>query len=180
MIYSLPNILTYVRIALIPVVVAAFYMDGRTSHLVASGLFLVASITDYLDGWLARLWQQESSLGRFLDPIADKLLVAAALMMLVHFERADVIPAILILCREIMVSGLREFLAEIKVSVPVSRLAKVKTGVQMTAIFLLLLGAKGSGFHIVETLGSIALWIAAVLTVVTGYAYLKAGVAHMK
>jgi CDP-diacylglycerol--glycerol-3-phosphate 3-phosphatidyltransferase len=177
--YSVPNLLTYFRILLIPVVVAAFYMDGRMAHWAAAALFAAASITDYLDGFLARAWKQESSLGRFLDPIADKLLVAAVIIMLVHFRRADVIPGILIVCREMLVSGLREFLAEIQVRVSVSKLAKVKTAVQMLAIFLLLLGSKGSGLPFVDTLGRVSLWLAAALTIITGYAYLRAGLKHM-
>ncbi|MFN7095300.1 MAG: CDP-alcohol phosphatidyltransferase family protein, partial [Burkholderiales bacterium] len=117
--------------------------------------------------------------GRFLDPIADKLLIAAAIIMLVHFRQADVLPSLAIICREILVSGLREFLAELNVSMPVSRLAKLKTAVQMTAIFLLLLGAKGSGLAFVHILGTIALWIAAILTIITGYVYFRAGLTHM-
>jgi cardiolipin synthase len=188
----LPNILTISRIVIIPILIASFYIEGRMYHWVAASLFMIASITDFFDGYFARLWKVQSNLGRFLDPIADKLLVAAAILMLVHFQdigRLGIIPAIAILCREIAVSGLREFLAEINVSVPVSNLAKIKTGVQMTAIFLLLLGVEGPSFAEVETitkitltelLGRILLWISAVLTLITGYAYLKAGVQHMK
>jgi cardiolipin synthase len=188
---NLPNILTISRIVIIPVLIASFYIEGRTYHLVAASLFMLASITDFFDGYFARLWKVQSNLGRFLDPIADKLLVAAAIVMLVHFQDIGdfgVIPAIAILCREIAVSGLREFLAEIHVSVPVSNLAKIKTGVQMIAIFLLLLGVEGPSFEEVETItkitltelvGRIFLWISAVLTLITGYAYLKAGIKHM-
>lgn len=189
---NLPNILTISRIAIIPILIASFYIEGRMYHWVAAGLFMLASITDFFDGYLARLLKAQSSLGRFLDPIADKLLVAAAILMLVHFDdigRYDIIPAIAILCREILVSGLREFLAETDVSVPVSNLAKIKTGVQMLAIFLLLWGVEGPSFVEVETiteitltelLGRICLWVAAALTLITGYAYLKAGILHMK
>ncbi|NDF12890.1 MAG: CDP-diacylglycerol--glycerol-3-phosphate 3-phosphatidyltransferase [Proteobacteria bacterium] len=176
---SLPNLLTISRIIIIPIVVAAFYIEGKMAHWVAASLFAYASVTDYVDGYLARLWHQESSLGRFLDPIADKLLIAAALLMLVKTGRADVIPAILIVCREILVSGLREFLAELRISVPVSRLAKIKTAVQMLALFLLLLGSRGSGYDWMDGFANGVLWIAAALTIVTGYAYLKAGAKHM-
>lgn len=188
---NLPNMLTLSRIAIVPVLIASFYIEGRLYHWVAAGLFLLASVTDFFDGYLARMLKAQSKLGQFLDPVADKLLVAAAILMLVHFEgigRYDIIPAIAILSREIMVSGLREFLAEINVSVPVTNLAKIKTGVQMSAITLLLLGVEGPSFEEVETLtevtlteflGRTLLWVAAVLTLITGYAYLKAGLKHM-
>jgi CDP-diacylglycerol--glycerol-3-phosphate 3-phosphatidyltransferase len=187
----LPNILTVSRIVIIPILIASFYIEGKMYHFVAASLFMLASITDFFDGYFARLWKVQSNLGRFLDPIADKLLVAAAILMLVHFQyvgKFGIIPAIAILCREIAVSGLREFLAEVRVSVPVSNLAKIKTGFQMTAIFLLLLGIEGPSFEQVETitkitltelLGQIFLWISAVLTIITGYAYFKAGIKHM-
>lgn len=189
---NLPNILTISRIIIIPILIASFYIEGKLYHYVAAGLFLLASVTDYFDGYLARSLNAVSPFGRFLDPIADKLLVAAAIIMLVHFDdigKYDVIPAIAILSREIMVSGLREFLAEIRVSLPVTTLAKIKTGVQMTAIFLLLLGTEGPNIAEVQTvteitltelLGRILLWVAAMLTLITGYAYLKSGLAHMK
>lgn len=189
---NLPNILTISRIVIIPVLIASFYIEGRMYHWVAASLFMLASVTDFFDGYLARLLKAQSNLGRFLDPIADKLLVASAILMLVHFDgigRFDIIPAIAILCREIMVSGLREFLAQINVSVPVSNLAKIKTGVQMVAIFLLLLGVEGPSIEQVEHItelnltvfaGRILLWLAAILTVITGYAYFKAGISHMK
>jgi len=175
----LPNILTLSRIVVIPVFVLFFYIEGHFSQQVAAWLFAAASITDFIDGWLARKWKVQSKLGRFLDPIADKLLVATAIIMLVKIDRADVIPAILILCREILVSGLREFLAELNVSVPVSRLAKVKTGVQMVALFSLILTSDLGDKDIYVLLGRAALWIASVLTIITGYAYLKAGLKHM-
>jgi len=189
---NLPNILTISRIIIIPILIASFFIEGKLYHWVAAGLFLLASITDFFDGYLARKFHATSPLGRFLDPIADKLLVATAILLLVQFDdigRYDIIPAIAILCREILVSGLREFLAEINVSLPVTRLAKFKTAIQMTAIFLLLLGTEGPSFHEVEALtevtlteliGRILFWLAAVMTVMTGYAYLKAGLKHMK
>ena len=183
---TLPNILTLSRIIIIPILVASFYsnrwfseVDAQMAHWIAAGLFAAASITDFFDGYLARIWKVESKLGQFLDPIADKLLVVTAIVMLVHFDRAHIIPSLTILCREILVSGLREFLGQINVGVPVSKLAKVKTGVQMLALFLLILGTEGSGEEITKYIGNIALWIAAGLTLVTGYAYLKSGLKHM-
>ncbi|MCB2081214.1 MAG: CDP-diacylglycerol--glycerol-3-phosphate 3-phosphatidyltransferase [Rickettsiales bacterium] len=179
MYHAIPNWLTFSRILVLPVLVASFYIDRSISHWVAAGLFAFASITDFFDGYLARRWKSQSSLGRFLDPIADKLLVVTALMMLVHTSVAMVVPSMLIVCREIMVSGLREFLAELNVGVPVSRLAKMKTGMQMLAIFLLLLGDRGADWQYTELVGNLVLWLSAILTLVTGYAYLKAGLLHM-
>jgi CDP-diacylglycerol--glycerol-3-phosphate 3-phosphatidyltransferase len=180
MLRIIPNILTISRILIIPIIISCFYFENSVfAHKLAATLFLIAGATDFLDGYLARAWSIQSRLGRFLDPIADKLLVGAVILMLVHLHRADVFPAIAIICREILVSGLREFLAELNVSMPVSKLAKVKTAVQMIAIFLLLLGSKGSGFEYTDMIASIALWIAAALTIFTGYAYLKAGLKHM-
>jgi cardiolipin synthase (CMP-forming) len=179
MLRNLPNILTLSRIVVIPLLVASFYLPGALGYQLTAGLFLLAGITDFFDGYLARAWSIQSRLGQFLDPIADKLLVGATILMLVHFGRADIFPALAIICREIMVSGLREFLAELRISMPVSELAKVKTAVQMTAIFLLLLGSKGSSIGMVDIIGQIALWLAAALTLFTGYAYLRAGLKHM-
>lgn len=179
MIKNLPNLLTLSRILVIPLLVASFYIEGALSHEIAAGLFLLASVTDFLDGYLARAWSIQSRLGRFLDPIADKLLVGASIMILVHRGNADILPALAIICREILVSGLREFLAELRIGMPVSSMAKLKTAVQMGAIFLLLLGKEGSGIELTDLIGKIALWFAAALTLFTGYAYLKAGLKHM-
>lgn len=182
MIRSLPNLLTLSRIIVIPVFIVAFYLPSPLSHWIASTLFLIASITDFIDGYLARAWKVQSNLGRFLDPIADKLLVATAIMLLTYFDgvgKYDLIPAIAIVCREILVSGLREFLAELKEKLPVSKLGKVKTAVQMTALYLLILGSDGSGIAITDLLGRISLWIAALLTLQSGYIYLRAGLKHM-
>ena len=188
---QIPNILTFFRIMIIPILIASFYIDDRLYHWVAAGLFLIASITDFFDGYLARALKAQSNFGSFLDPIADKLLVSAAILMLVHFDhigRYDIIPAIAILSREIMVSGLREFLAKLNVSVPVTNLAKVKTALQMVAIFLLLLGVEGPTIieveeitetNLTEFLGKILLWFSAILTLITGYAYLKSGIKHI-
>jgi cardiolipin synthase (CMP-forming) len=183
---DIPNYLTYFRIAVIPALVGCFYIGGAWGCWLSALLFALAGITDWLDGYAARIWEAQSNIGRFLDPIADKLLVATALMLLVGEHRVGIaqgqammIPAIAIVCREILVSGLREYLAEIRIGVPVSRLAKWKTGVQMGAIFLLLLGPGGPDWLHAGWLGNILLWAAALLTLVTGYAYLKVGLRHM-
>lgn len=180
MIKDLPNFLTVLRIALIPVLVAAFYIENKFAQFIVAGIFIFASITDYIDGFLARLWKVQSNFGRVLDPIADKMLVASTLVMMVNKNIAHVIPIIVILCREILVSGMRQYLAElkVKVSLPVSRLAKSKTATQMIAIIILLLGKEGTGISYAEEIGNIAIWLAAALTVITGYAYLKEGIKH--
>lgn len=180
---NLPNALTLSRIAAIPVVVATFYMSGAYANWLACVMFTLACVTDWLDGHFARAWQQHSELGRFLDPIADKLLVVAALFMLVAMNRVSqwsVLPGLVILSREILVSGLREFLAGLQVGLPVSRLAKWKTGIQMTAIGVLLVGDAGPPSIPVQAIGEALLWVAALLTLVTGYDYLRAGLPHMR
>ena len=179
---SLPNLLTLSRILAIPVVIATFYLDGDWARWFGCVLFTAAALTDWLDGHVARRWSQQSELGRFLDPIADKLLVAATLLMLTAFERLPagaLLPALVILCREILVSGLREYLAELRVGLPVSRLAKWKTAIQMTAIGFLIVGEAGPARIPVEEIGAVLLWSAALLTLVTGYDYLRAGLSHM-
>jgi cardiolipin synthase (CMP-forming) len=174
-----PNILTVGRIGCVPIVVAMFYLDGDWPRWVTCAVFTVAATTDYVDGYLARNWQQQSLFGRWLDPVADKLLVAAAVVMLVGFDRAPVVPSLIIVLREITVSGLREYMAEVSVGLPVSRLAKWKTAVQMTAIGFLLVGGAGPAWLPVEAIGWCGLWIAAILTLVTGWDYLQAGLRHM-
>jgi len=179
---SLPNLLTLSRILVIPVVIATFYVQGDCARWFACALFSAAGVTDWLDGHMARRWAQQSELGRFLDPIADKLLVAATLFMLVATDRLSsgaVLPALVILCREILVSGLREYLAELRVGLPVSRLAKWKTGIQMVAIGVLIVGDAGPAFVPVAAIGEMLLWVAALLTLMTGYDYLRLGLAHM-
>jgi cardiolipin synthase len=180
---SLPNLLTLSRILAIPIVVASFYVSGDSARWFACALFSAAGVTDWLDGHMARRWSQQSELGRFLDPIADKLLVAATLFMLVAKGRLStewtLLPALVILCREILVSGLREYLAELRVGLPVSKLAKWKTAIQMVAIGVLIVGNAGPRFLPVEWIGEVLLWVAALLTLVTGYDYLRAGLTHM-
>lgn len=180
---SLPNILTYGRIAVVPVLVAClFFSDSDTARWTAFGIFVAASFTDWLDGYLARIWEQQSSLGRMLDPIADKLLVGAVLLVLVHdntISGASLWAAVIILCREILVSGLREYLAELNVKVHVTQLAKWKTTFQFISLAALLAGPAGDKLvpGITEA-GIVLFWIAALLTLVTGYDYLKAGIRH--
>jgi cardiolipin synthase (CMP-forming) len=180
---SLPNLLTLSRILAVPLVVGCFYVPGDYARWFACALFSAAGFTDWLDGHMARRWAQQSELGRFLDPIADKLLVAATLFMLVAKDRFStewsLLPALVILCREILVSGLREYLAGLRVGMPVSRLAKWKTAIQMVAIGVLIVGDAGPAFLPVTAIGELLLWLAALLTLMTGYDYLRAGLAHM-
>ncbi|MES2215195.1 MAG: CDP-diacylglycerol--glycerol-3-phosphate 3-phosphatidyltransferase [Pseudomonadota bacterium] len=171
---NLPNILTMLRIAVIPIIVLTFYFDDVIfAHRLGAGLFALACFTDFLDGYLARKFNIQSDFGTMLDPVADKLLVGSVLIMLVKYGRAQEIPSLLIMAREFLVAGLRDFLAQIRVSVPVSNLAKAKTAVQMIALMLLMLGSKGSGFVYMDLIGQICLWVAAILTLVTGYSYCK-------
>ena len=178
---NLPNLLTVSRIVLIPFVVCAMLFENSVfGHRLAAALFLYACITDFFDGYLARIFSVQSKLGTFLDPIADKLLVGSVIVVLVHYGRADLFPAIAIIGREILVSGLREFLSGLRVSVPVSKLSKVKTFLQMAAIFILLLGNKGSNLDFMDQMGNVALWIAACLTLITGYVYLRVSCKYFK
>lgn len=184
MIFNIPNILTFSRILAIPVVVGLVFIDPPIGNWLAFSVYASACITDFFDGYFARAWHQQSKLGRFLDPIADKLLVAAVLLMLVGIDRVSgltVIPAAIILCREILVSGLREFLAGVHVSLPVSRLAKWKTTLQLIALGFLLVGEAGPDFGPFTTLqiGTHGLWIAAGITLITGLDYLVAGLRHI-
>jgi CDP-diacylglycerol--glycerol-3-phosphate 3-phosphatidyltransferase/cardiolipin synthase len=179
--FSLPNILTYGRVLAVPIVVGfLFWPHDVWMRWCALALYVLAGITDFLDGYLARAWALQSSLGRMLDPIADKLLVSAVLLMLVADRTItswSLWAAIVILCREILVSGLREHLAELKVSVPVSRVAKWKTAVQLVAIGFLLAGPAGERVLPGATqIGLALLWAAAVLTLYTGWDYMKSGV----
>jgi cardiolipin synthase (CMP-forming) len=185
---TLPNILTYARIAAIPVVIGCIFAQSILGgplalRWVALAVFIAAAITDFLDGHFARIWDQSSAFGRMLDPIADKLLVASCLLMLA----ADGIihgwtlwAAIVILCREILVSGLREYLAALRVSVPVTKLAKWKTTVQLIAIGFLLAGEAGDEVLPITTqAGLVLLWVSALVTIYTGYDYFRAGIHHL-
>lgn len=181
--WTIPNILTLSRIAIIPLLVACFFLKQPLGSHIAFILFVVASLTDFFDGYLARATGSVSAIGRFLDPIADKLMVGAVLMGLTAvgwIDGVNVIAAVVILCREILVSGLREFLAELKVSVPVTFLAKWKTAIQMGALASLTWTAGAPAFGLpAQEVGIVALWVAAALTLYTGYDYLKAGLKHM-
>lgn len=182
MTYNLANILTLSRIAAIPLLIGLLYINGTGGAWAAWAVFTAAGITDWLDGYIARTRAEESDLGRFLDPIADKLLVAAILMVLVAQRRIEgwsVAGALIILCREILVSGLREYLAGLRVGLPVSRLAKWKTAIQMVAIGTLIVGDAGPSWLPTRLLGELGLAVAAALTLVTGYDYLRAGLRHM-
>jgi cardiolipin synthase len=207
---ALPNLLTYGRIAAVPVVVACMYWQsildgGLWLRWVALAIFIAAGVTDILDGYLARMWGQQSSLGRMLDPIADKLLVSSCLLMLAAEETIrgwSILAAIIILCREILVSGLREYLAELNVRVQVTRLAKWKTTLQLVAVGFLICGEAGDAvvprltvtvptfltagilfgsqvLGAVTFIGIALLWISAVLTLYTGWDYLQAGMHHL-
>ncbi|MBO6815164.1 MAG: CDP-diacylglycerol--glycerol-3-phosphate 3-phosphatidyltransferase [Rhizobiaceae bacterium] len=190
LLFSLPNILTYGRIVAVPLVVLCFYLEGKLqssdfARWSALAIFIVASITDFLDGYIARIWQQTSNIGKMLDPIADKLLVSTCLLLLAADTDKTIAgwslwAAIIILCREILVSGLREYLAELKVSVPVTQLAKWKTTVQMLAIGFLLAGSAGDKIWPYTTEAGLSLlWIAAIITLYTGYDYFRAGLRHI-
>ena len=182
--WSLPNLLTYGRILAIPALVAIlFWPRDDWMRWIALAIYTLAAITDYLDGYIARAWSQQSAIGRMLDPIADKLLVAALLLMLVYTGQIQgwtLWAAIVILCREILVSGLREFLADLKVSVPVSRVAKWKTTAQLFALGFLIAGPAGDKVLPGNTMiGIVLLWAAAGLTIYTGWDYFNAGIRYL-
>jgi len=183
-ILSLPNLLTYLRLAAVPGLVAVmFFLEGSLANWAALGVFAFAGVTDFLDGYIARAWQQQSALGQMLDPIADKLLVGAALLMLVAIGTISgwsIWAAVIILSREILVSGLREFLAGLNVTVTVTQLAKWKTTVQMVALCFLLAGEAGDRLiGGATTVGLSLLWVAALVTLYTGYDYFRAGLKHV-
>lgn len=192
-VWNLPNILTYGRILAVPLVAGlllwterAHAMTGlgvEAARWVALGIYIVAAITDFFDGYLARKWQQQSALGKMLDPIADKVLVAVILLVLCGdqiLRGGHVWAAIIILAREVLVSGLREFLGQLRVSVPVTQIAKWKTTVQLVAIGFLIAGPAGDTLIPgVTWVGVIGLWVAAGLTLYTGYDYFRAGLRHV-
>ena len=183
---KIPNILTIGRIIIVPIFVLAFFLPGFFGDLIPFFLFILASFTDYLDGLLARLFKEESRLGELLDPIADKIIVAAALILLVMngtIKNYEVIAAIIILTREILISGLREFLAKTSVSIQVTSLSKLKTLLQMLSIAILLTGESGNKLinfqdYNAQTIGIILLWLSAFLTLYTGYDYVRKGIDH--
>ena len=184
--FKMPNYLTIGRIIIVPIFVITFYLPGFYGDIIPFALFVIASFTDFLDGLLARMYKEESELGELLDPIADKIIVATALILLVMngtIQSYEVIAAIIILAREILVSGLREFLAKGQIKLPVSNLAKMKTFLQMFAIATLLTGETGNKIvnfqdYNAQTIGIILLWLSAFLTLYTGYEYLRKGIDH--
>jgi CDP-diacylglycerol---glycerol-3-phosphate 3-phosphatidyltransferase len=190
-VFALPNLLTYSRIIAVPVLVVCFYIEGNAIRWLSFAVFLLATLSDFLDGYLARAWRQQSAIGRILDPIADKILVATALLLLVWegtIGSWSLLAAIIILTREIAVAGLREFLRELSVPLPVSRLAKWKTTLQMIAIGILLIGKAGDQLlkvyfndtlGLVTYVGLLLLWVSALITVYTGYDYFRAGLRHV-
>ena len=183
---KIPNILTIGRIIIVPIFVLSFFIPGFFGDLIPFFLFVAASFTDFLDGVLARLFKEESKLGELLDPIADKILVAAALILLVMngtIKNYEVIAAIIILTREILISGLREFLAKGSIKMPVTSLSKLKTFLQMLSIAILLTGESGNKLinfqdYNAQTIGIILLWLSSFLTLYTGYDYMRKGIDH--
>ena len=185
---SLPNLLTLSRILAVPILVFLLWRPAPVDYAITFVLYCIVGITDYFDGYVARAQGRISRLGQFLDPIADKIMVGAVLIMLISSRKANpvpeiaglnIIPALVILLREIIVSGLREFLAELKVSIPVSALAKWKTTLQMVALGALILGGAVPQMEWVHLVGLVCLWLAAALTLLTGYDYLRIGLRHM-
>ena len=184
---KIPNILTIGRIIIVPFFVISFFLPGFYGEVIPFLLFILASFTDFLDGVLARLYKEESKLGELLDPIADKIIVSAALILLVMngtIQNYEVIAAIIILTREILISGLREFLADVQIRIPVSSLAKSKTFIQMVSIAILLTGETGNKVinfedYNAQTVGIILLWLSAFLTLYTGYDYVRKGIEHI-
>jgi CDP-diacylglycerol--glycerol-3-phosphate 3-phosphatidyltransferase/cardiolipin synthase len=185
--FKIPNILTIGRIIIVPFFVVSFFLPGFYGEIIPFLLFILASFTDFLDGLLARLYKEESKLGELLDPIADKIIVSAALILLVMnktIQNYEVIAAIIILTREILISGLREFLSDVQIKIPVSSLAKGKTFIQMFSIAILLTGETGNKIinfedYNAQTVGIILLWLSAFLTLYTGYDYVRKGIEHV-
>ena len=181
-IYTIPNIITFIRIFLIPIILYLMFSENPNIVLLAGVLFIISSISDYFDGYLARTLNQSSRLGTLLDPIADKLLVASVIVVLVDarvITNIHVIPAIVILLREIAISGLREFLAKLNTDMPVSKLAKYKTSFQMVSLSILIISL---GFELNDLLwntGLITLWVAAIITLLSGYNYILKGLKHI-
>lgn len=178
----LPNVLTLSRIFSIPFIIGCFYINSFGAHLIATILFVVACLTDFFDGYFARQWKQVSAFGRFLDPVADKLLISTILLMLSGtgvISGVHLVAATIILAREIIVSGLRQFMSEMRLRVPVTKFAKWKTAMQMMSVSCLLCSAMFPYIYVLKTAGLILLWFAVVMTVFTGARYLKFGVVHM-
>ena len=179
---NLPNILTLMRVMLIPAIYLALLVPGHEGKWLAVGIYIIAALSDFFDGWVARKYDVQSGFGRMLDPIADKLMVAVVLVILVDMrvlQDIHVIAALIILSREILVSGLREYLIELQVGLPVTKLAKIKTALQMTALGVLISGEAGNALiPNIDQVRLALLWIAAMLTLITGYDYLRLGMSH--
>lgn len=172
---NLPNLLTISRALAIPAIISSFYIESKYASLITILIFMFACITDFFDGYLARVWKVQSNFGKLFDPIADKLVVVSTIIMLVYKQKIDdvtIIPSVIIVCREILVSGLREFLIATNVSLPVSKAGKIKTFLQMVAIVALIM----SGYEATKYIGMTCLWAAAVMTMWSGYNYVLVGI----
>ena len=181
-IYTIPNIITFIRIFLIPIILYLLFSENPNIVLIAGLLFIVSSISDYFDGYLARTLNQSSKLGTLLDPIADKLLIASVIVVLVDtgvISNIHVVPAIIILLREIAISGLREFLAKLNTDMPVSKMAKYKTTFQMVSLSILIISLGFELNDLLWNIGLITLWIAAIITLLSGYNYMVKGLKHI-
>ncbi|WP_341808067.1 CDP-diacylglycerol--glycerol-3-phosphate 3-phosphatidyltransferase [Wolbachia endosymbiont (group E) of Neria commutata] len=172
---NLPNLLTISRVLAIPAIILSFYIESKYANLITISIFIFACITDFFDGYLARAWKVQSKFGRLFDPIADKLVVVSTIIMLVYKQKINdftILPSIIIVCREILVSGLREFLIATNVSLPVSKAGKIKTFLQMVAVVALII----DNYEATQYIGEICLWIAAVITMWSGYNYVMVGI----
>ena len=181
-IYTIPNIITFIRIFLIPIILYLLFSENPNIVLIAGLLFIISSVSDYFDGYLARTLNQSSKLGTLLDPIADKLLIASVIVVLVDtgvISNIHVVPAIIILLREIAISGLREFLAKLNTDMPVSKLAKYKTTFQMISLSILIISLGFELNDLLWNIGLITLWIAAIITLLSGYNYMLKGLKHI-
>lgn len=171
---NLPNILTISRVFAIPAIVLSFYIQNKYADLITISIFMFACITDFFDGYLARTWQVQSKFGKLFDPIADKLIVVSTIIMLIYMHKINdftIVPSIIIICREILVPGLREFLIATNVSLPVSKIGKIKTFLQMVAVVTLIV----NNYEITQYIGAISLWLAAAITIWSGYNYVSVG-----
>lgn len=172
---NVPNLLTVSRALAIPAIISSFYIESKYASLITISIFIFACITDFFDGYLARAWKVQSNFGKLFDPIADKLVVVSTIIMLVYKQKINdvtIIPSVIIVCREILVSGLREFLIATNVSLPVSKAGKIKTFLQMVAIVALIM----SDYEATKYIGMICLWAAAVMTMWSGYNYVLVGI----
>lgn len=172
---NLPNLLTISRALAVPAIILSFYIENKYANLITISIFIFACITDFFDGYLARAWKVQSKFGRLFDPIADKLIVVSTIMMLIYKHKVNdytIIPSVVIVCREILVSGLREFLIATNVSLPVSKAGKIKTFLQMLAVVALIM----DDYEITQYIGAICLWVAGIITMWSGYNYIIAGI----